>query len=722
MFKVIEQFNDESVEYIDKKKFYWVTERKKFNNFTLLSKYVLISKNNSNIEKKIIELLEQNKDINYINEKNNYGMTALMYASMYNNYINEKIFDILIKYKANVNEQNNQGMTALMLACKYSTTTSNIEIIKKLLNNGARTDILTRKNNNILSLISKNIYKSSSIETLKIILNKINKKKILIETMMQNINIFSETNNNINISKIIFKSIFEKHKNILEIVKEYGYDTDILIKYVLLYFDIKIIDELLNIIKLKNTKLSELLIMIVYSTYLSNDEKKEKIKLLLKYNADLNKEYDIILLLNYISKDFDFEFIKFMINNENISKHINKYILSELIIFNIYNIKDYQKQIQICELILEKGIDINYQDKKKKMSMLMYACYFSDIRMVKYLLNKKNINVNLYDKDNSTCLKYICNKKLNNKENEINKNILILLIKNGININHQDNEKKTALMYACQYKNHDIIKILIKNIADINLEDNFKKTALFYSCECEDIYTIKLLIKCGANINHCDYRKKTILINICSNNKINLLDVVLKNNVNIDFEDYNNKTALIYACENLNYDMICKLIEHGADVNYTTKYGQTALMYTCKIDKNEKNLIIDLLIKNKAIINIVDSYNWSPLELYINRTNEENINDDIIEKLLILKIQTYKLEIEHLSDYIKLKFYMINRKNINLINDIKILNNIFNKNNYIEKIINENKICYKPNNIKTLIKNNKYDKEEFKNNKFKVIC
>ena len=79
-------------------------------------------------------LIEEGNDVNSTDE---HGMTALMYASYWENI---EIAELLISSGANVNATDNEGYTALMLALIGSPR---IEIVKLLVGHGADVDAIS---------------------------------------------------------------------------------------------------------------------------------------------------------------------------------------------------------------------------------------------------------------------------------------------------------------------------------------------------------------------------------------------------------------------------------------------------------------------------------------------------------------------------------------------------------------------------------------------------
>ena len=69
-----------------------------------------------------------------------------------------------------INQKNDRGWTALMIACRNSSTCSNIETVKILLENGAYTDLQNNFNSTALSITCANLSGDSNMETLKLLL------------------------------------------------------------------------------------------------------------------------------------------------------------------------------------------------------------------------------------------------------------------------------------------------------------------------------------------------------------------------------------------------------------------------------------------------------------------------------------------------------------------------------------------------------------------------
>ena len=168
---------------------------------------------------------------------------------------------------------------------------------------------------------------------------------------------------------------------------------------------------------------------------------------------------------------------------------------------------DYIK-IDIINILLEKGADINAKDNYGR-TPLMHA------------------------------IQYGCSEE-----------VIKILLEKGADINAKDNYGWTPLMYAIQYGcSEEVIKILLEKGADINAKDNYGWTPLMHAiheCECEcSKEVIKILLEKGADINAKDNYDCTplMLLSSAHNNKksyINMLEFFINCRPKISMQAIDN--------------------------------------------------------------------------------------------------------------------------------------------------------------------------------------
>uniref|UniRef100_A0A1X7TN60 Uncharacterized protein n=1 Tax=Amphimedon queenslandica TaxID=400682 RepID=A0A1X7TN60_AMPQE len=150
---------------------------------------------------------------------------------------------------------------------------------------------------------------------------------------------------------------------------------------------------------------------------------------------------------------------------------------------------------EIVELLLKhNGVDINITDKdskaknKKKQNK---ACFEARVNFCFKMANQLSAELR-------TPLHIACMKQ----HKEI---VKLLLKKEDVNVNVTDKDNNTALQIACTQQHKDIVELLLKhNRVDVNVTDKKSNTPLISACIKGHTEIVKLLLKHGANVTKCD--------------------------------------------------------------------------------------------------------------------------------------------------------------------------------------------------------------------------
>ena len=250
--------------------------------------------------------------------------------------------------------------------------------------------------------------------------------------------------------------------------------------------------------------------------YIYNDLKEENDKQMIKISSDkillsdlkklLNQQFEN-LTLNLTNLDISFNndsLISFYNIKSNstiffdIIKPINKikesafqkyniikykYLLS--LGFNNSQKKNNYKEIDELIIIIKNNnfnefksyinkYPIKYPNNyiKNGWNILHYTSYFGNSKVLEYLIDKMNININKLTENNWSALHLSIYKH--------NLNCVKILINNkNIKTNISINEIGTPLHLAFKMNNYNIILLLLEK-CDINIKDNNNKTPLFY--------------------------------------------------------------------------------------------------------------------------------------------------------------------------------------------------------------------------------------------------
>jgi uncharacterized protein len=191
-----------------------------------------------------------------------------------------------------------------------------------------------------------------------------------------------------------------------------------------------------------------------------------------------------------------------------------------------------RRQPEIVKLLIEKGADLNVQDKHGNTALTFTILNIAQSNMAELLI-EKGADVDLQDKDGITPLmktlifssdeaikklddlgynrielnpKLKANAELSASLQELAKRVGIaesekiarILIEKGADLNIQDNSGRTALMLAIALNKKEIAKNLIMEGADINIKDNAGITALKQALDKQQSEIAKILIENGA--------------------------------------------------------------------------------------------------------------------------------------------------------------------------------------------------------------------------------
>ena len=169
-------------------------------------------------------------------------------------------------------------------------------------------------------------------------------------------------------------------------------------------------------------------------------------------------------------------------------------IMGEFVVYD-YEIPFFEAIVQDDKKTVEKqivsGFDINTTDKNGTTA-LHIAVEQGNLEIVKLLL-QKGANVNLQDKAKRTPIFMLENNLGNEVEGTLE--ILQFLISKGADVNVQNEEKETPLMLAAYEEDFEAVKILLKAGANPNLTDNENETA-FMKTDSDEIK--QLLLRYGA--------------------------------------------------------------------------------------------------------------------------------------------------------------------------------------------------------------------------------
>ncbi|XP_078033107.1 uncharacterized protein LOC144467950 [Augochlora pura] len=305
-----------------------------------------------------------------------------------------------------------------------------------------------------------------------------------------------------------------------------------------------------NRYKLTNTRkgeylLTEILVKPDYKvirTFLNSKVLRGKIA-----NIDLQEE-DAKRILREATKERNTEIIRFVLDNvDNSSSIVNdKYNKGQTLL---------QMTAQWGDLRMVKYL-VNRRKAVYNHTVLHMAVSYGKVQVVTFLKNLKGVDLNAKDKDGNTLLFKTVHSD--------NLTMVKYLIRQGVNVNLKNKFGETILFAAAKFGNLDMVKFLINdNKIDFTGKNNNDRT-IFHEAACSgNLDTVKFLINVKkADFNATDKNGTTSLQMAVSSGNLELVKFLV-NEVKVDFnaKDNDGNTALQIA-RKFSYHHIVDFLEN----------------------------------------------------------------------------------------------------------------------------------------------------------------
>lgn len=184
--------------------------------------------------------------------------------------------------------------------------------------------------------------------------------------------------------------------------------------------------------------------------------------------------------------------------------------------------------------------------------------------------------------------------------------IVTAFLRAGMDPNVKNKNGDPALLLATQFNHNEIAKLLIDNKADVNMKSDDQEFPLLQAISNNNKVLVDLYLKAGANVDEKDAAGTTPLLEAAGESGYkSIFDMILAKNPETQVKDNMGYNILHYASRYNSTETARYIISKNlVDINSTTNDGVTALMLAAT--KGDVK-IVDLLLKNKANVNLADT-------------------------------------------------------------------------------------------------------------------
>jgi ankyrin repeat protein len=265
------------------------------------------------------------------------------------------------------------------------------------------------------------------------------------------------------------------------------------------------------------------------------------------------------------------------------SINVNTGVLNACVKKNYYDV--------VKRLLQHKDIDVNFTSEKFIMTPLFHV---KDSKMLQLLLSHPDIDVNFNKTTNGlTPLMFYCF----NKSVDL---VKILIQRSDVNVNIKNKNDDAALILAVWKDSIEIVQLLLnRDELDVNVKNRDNVSSLIFAVNNSNLEMIELLLsQTDIDINAKQENGNTVLINaIHKNINLDVIKLLLnRDNIDVNAKENSGYTALMVAVNNSNLDAVKLLLSRDdIDVDAKNNNGKSALDYA------KDSAIRALLLKHQPI-------------------------------------------------------------------------------------------------------------------------
>lgn len=257
------------------------------------------------------------------------------------------------------------------------------------------------------------------------------------------------------------------------------------------------------------------------------------------------------------------------------------------------NLAALQGQVEIVEMLLDQGADIETGDRENSRP-LHNAAARGHLEVIRLLI-RKGADVKFQDANGATPLHFAAT--VGNME------VIRLLVASGAGVNQRNSTQGMApLHWAVSRDKLDAVDLLVSKGADMEIRDDEGRTPLFLAVINEKIRAARLLLEKGANVDAAAREGDTPLL-VALHGSRRMANLLIENGADIEVENDHGWNALHNATFGGFEDVVALLIEKGLDVNAATNNGITPLFGAGMRGRPD---LVKLLVQKGAEVNVAN--------------------------------------------------------------------------------------------------------------------
>ncbi|XP_046560342.1 ankyrin repeat domain-containing protein 29-like [Haliotis rubra] len=230
---------------------------------------------------------------------------------------------------------------------------------------------------------------------------------------------------------------------------------------------------------------------------------------------------------------------------------------------------------ELVDLLVRQGCDLSLTDDDGN-TVLHVASIKGHLKIVRYILSKKTVDVNITGHCNRTAV--MAAARFGHRK------VFDVLVRNGSNLSTVDSDANNILHIACIGGHVKIVKYILTNVqVDINSKGYNGMTPVMLASNFGHQSVFQLLIKKKCVLRIINENGMNILHVACAGNNVEIVKYILKENIaSINSRDNTGKTPVMLAAECGHTDVFKLLLNNQCDTQ-VYEDGNTILHTSCAL-------------------------------------------------------------------------------------------------------------------------------------------